>query len=87
MILKHCFSDPLELLNSPDLNITTLDLSENNLDDKETTIMCNILYKLSGLQRLNLAGSKFTDKGTVNQDDCFRIFLCVLIERVQVNNV
>ena len=62
---SNLYRDALELLNSPDLNITSLDLSENNLEFKETTILCNILYKLSGLQHLNLAGSKFSDRGAI----------------------
>lgn len=64
VILKvNVFRDSLDQMHTADLTITSLDLSYNGLDDKEMTTLCNILYRATSLQHLNLAGSKFTDRG------------------------
>ena len=51
------------MLNNADLNISTLDLSENSLDDKNAALLCNGLYKMGSLQILNLAGNDFSNRG------------------------
>ena len=56
--------DYLDKLNTTDLNLTTLNLSENGIDDKDATTLCNGIYKLNQLQELNLSGNTFTARGT-----------------------
>lgn len=61
-----CFSlssEYLEVFNNVDVNITSLDISDNSLDDKDAAIMCNGIYKLKGLQTLSLAGNNFSNRG------------------------
>ena len=57
-------SEVLEVLSGSKL--TWLDLSENGLDDKESLMLSNSIYKLNQLQHLDLAGSAFTGRGTVS---------------------